>query len=61
MFRVDLKGDGMQRVQGVHADTALKACTGHLAQFALHSGLGHQIISIFVDVQEPVYTCVRVR
>ena len=51
---VGLVGDRVQRVDGVHADAALEARAGLLAQQALHLDLLGEVLGGLVDVGEPV-------
>ena len=44
MALVDLIGDRVQGVEGVHSDAALKAGPGELAEAPLHLVLHHQVI-----------------
>ena len=51
---VDLEGDRVQRVDRVHADAALEAGAGELAEPALHLVLQHQVVGAAGHVQEAV-------
>ena len=51
---VGLVGDRVQRVDGVHADAALEAGAGLLAQQALHLDLLGEVVGGLVDVGEAV-------
>ena len=51
---VDVVGGGVEGVDGVHADAALEAGAGLLAQKALHLHLLHQVLGRLVDVGEAV-------
>ncbi len=52
---VDLVGHRIQRVDGVHADAALEAGAGELAEAALHAVLRHHVVRALGDVQEAVH------
>jgi hypothetical protein len=51
---VDLEGDRVERVDRIHADTALEAGARELAEPALHLVLEHQVVGAAGHVQEPV-------
>ncbi len=52
--RVDGVGDGEEGVDGVHANAALEAGSGELAEFALHAVLGDDVGHAFGDVEKAV-------
>ena len=55
MLLVDVVGDRVQRVDRVHADAALKAGAGALAEPALHAVLHHHVVDALGDLQEAVH------
>ncbi len=54
MGGVDVVGDGVPGVDGIHADATLKAGPGELTEPALHLVLGHHVIGAACHMQEPV-------
>ena len=56
VFRlIDVVGDREQRVDRVHADAALKARAGALAEPALHAVLHHHVVDAFGHLQKAVH------
>ena len=61
MRLVNLESYRVQRIEGVHADAALKTGAGELPETALHLVLHDEVFGTLGDVQEAVDAITRIR